>query len=95
VVAYDEAAEGGAARLWWLLRAHGHDRVAVLAVGLRGWRAEGGELRAAPPQAGPLPLDFREAAELAQRALRSAQLNRQSWIEVAIGPLGRIVVWMG
>ena len=25
VVAYDEAGEGGAARLWWLLRHHGHD----------------------------------------------------------------------
>jgi thiosulfate/3-mercaptopyruvate sulfurtransferase len=71
VVAYDEAAEGGAARLWWLLRAHGHDRVAVLAVGLRGWRAEGGELLAAPPEAAPLPLDFREAAELAQRAFQA------------------------
>jgi thiosulfate/3-mercaptopyruvate sulfurtransferase len=46
VVAYDEAAEGGAARLWWLLRAHGHDRVAVLDGGLRGWRAGAGELEA-------------------------------------------------
>jgi thiosulfate/3-mercaptopyruvate sulfurtransferase len=46
VVAYDEAAEGGAARLWWLLRHFGHDRVTVLDGGLRGWRAEGGGLRA-------------------------------------------------
>jgi thiosulfate/3-mercaptopyruvate sulfurtransferase len=45
VVAYDEAAEGGAARLWWLLRHFGHDRVTVLDGGLRGWREEGGELR--------------------------------------------------
>jgi thiosulfate/3-mercaptopyruvate sulfurtransferase len=44
VIAYDEAAEGGAARLWWLLRHFGHDRVAVLDGGLRGWRAEGGPL---------------------------------------------------
>src|SRR5436190_19639043 len=29
VVAYDEAGEGGAARLWWLLRHFGHDDVAV------------------------------------------------------------------
>jgi thiosulfate/3-mercaptopyruvate sulfurtransferase len=47
VVAYDEAGEGGAARLWWLLRHFGHDRVTVLDGGLRGWRGEGGELRAA------------------------------------------------
>ena len=44
VVAYDEAAEGGAARLWWLLRHFGHKRAAVLDGGLRGWRAEGGPL---------------------------------------------------
>ena len=45
VVAYDEAAEGGAARLWWLLRHFGHGDVAVLDGGLRGWRADGGPLR--------------------------------------------------
>jgi thiosulfate/3-mercaptopyruvate sulfurtransferase len=45
VVAYDEAAEGGAARLWWLLRHFGHANVTVLDGGLRGWREEGGELR--------------------------------------------------
>ena len=44
VVAYDDAAEGGAARLWWLLRHFGHERVAVLDGGLRGWRAAGGPL---------------------------------------------------
>jgi thiosulfate/3-mercaptopyruvate sulfurtransferase len=46
VVAYDEAGEGGAARLWWLLRHHGHEGAAVLDGGLRGWRAEGGALEA-------------------------------------------------
>ena len=45
VVAYDEAAEGGAARLWWLLRHFGHTNVTVLDGGLRAWREEGGELR--------------------------------------------------
>jgi thiosulfate/3-mercaptopyruvate sulfurtransferase len=37
VVAYDEGMTGGAARLWWLLRHFGHDRVAVLDGGLRAW----------------------------------------------------------
>jgi thiosulfate/3-mercaptopyruvate sulfurtransferase len=37
VVAYDEAGEGGAARLWWLLRHVGHEQVAVLDGALRGW----------------------------------------------------------
>lgn len=46
VVAYDEAGEGGAARLWWLLRHFGHDSVGVLNGGLRAWREAGGTLRA-------------------------------------------------
>jgi thiosulfate/3-mercaptopyruvate sulfurtransferase len=37
VVAYDAAGEGGAARLWWLLRHFGHADVAVLDGALRGW----------------------------------------------------------
>jgi thiosulfate/3-mercaptopyruvate sulfurtransferase len=45
VVAYDEAAEGGAARLWWLLRHFGHTEVAVLDGGLRAWREAGGPMR--------------------------------------------------
>jgi thiosulfate/3-mercaptopyruvate sulfurtransferase len=53
VVAYDEAAEGGAARLWWLLRHFGHQRGAVLDGGLRGWRAEGGPLAAGAEQHPP------------------------------------------
>ena len=51
VVAYDEAGEGGAARLWWLLRHFGHDAVAVLDGGLAAWRAAGGDLRAEPETA--------------------------------------------
>jgi thiosulfate/3-mercaptopyruvate sulfurtransferase len=50
VVAYDEGGEGGAARLWWLLRHFGHDAVAVLDGGLRAWRKAGGELRAGHEQ---------------------------------------------
>ena len=46
VVAYDEAGEGGAARLWWLLRHYGHEEVAVLDGGLAAWRDGGG--RCAP-----------------------------------------------
>jgi len=59
VVAYDEAAEGGAARLWWLLRHFGHDDVVVLDGGLRGWREQGGPLSSASEA--PEPGDFRAA----------------------------------
>jgi thiosulfate/3-mercaptopyruvate sulfurtransferase len=37
VVAYDQGMNGGAARLWWLLRHFGHDDVAVLRGGLNAW----------------------------------------------------------
>ena len=46
VVAYDEAGEGGAVRLWWLLRHFGHEEAAVLNGGLAAWRDEGGSLEA-------------------------------------------------
>ena len=49
VVAYDEAGEGGAARLWWLLRHFGHSAVAVLDGGLRAWREAGGRLETGAP----------------------------------------------
>jgi thiosulfate/3-mercaptopyruvate sulfurtransferase len=41
VVVYDSAVGQWASRLWWLLRAAGHDAVAVLDGGLRAWRREG------------------------------------------------------
>jgi thiosulfate/3-mercaptopyruvate sulfurtransferase len=50
VVAYDESGEGGAARLWWLLRHFGHAAVAVLDGGLHGWRAAGGPMDDLPPR---------------------------------------------
>ncbi len=37
VVAYDDSRFGFAARLWWLLRYYGHDRVAVLDGGYSSW----------------------------------------------------------
>jgi thiosulfate/3-mercaptopyruvate sulfurtransferase len=44
VVAYDDSSGSTAARLWYLLRAHGHDKVAVLDGGVAKWQAEGGAL---------------------------------------------------
>jgi thiosulfate/3-mercaptopyruvate sulfurtransferase len=80
VIAYDEAAEGGAARLWWLLRHFGHDRVSVLDGGLRGWREEGGPLEAGAEQPAPgtftaLPQegDTRDSGTLAGSLLLDAR----------------------
>ncbi|MCY7391011.1 MAG: sulfurtransferase [Leptolyngbyaceae cyanobacterium CAN_BIN12] len=41
LVAYDDSRMTFAARLWWLLRYLGHDRVAVLDGGFSGWKASG------------------------------------------------------
>jgi thiosulfate/3-mercaptopyruvate sulfurtransferase len=41
VVAYDFGDASTAARLWWLLRYFGHDRVSVLDGGIARWTAEG------------------------------------------------------
>src|SRR5258708_1174617 len=54
VVAYDDQAGAMAARLWYLLRAYGHDAVAVLDGGLPKWTAEGRPVETAsvtPPAA--------------------------------------------
>jgi thiosulfate/3-mercaptopyruvate sulfurtransferase len=72
VVAYDEAAEGGAARLWWLLRHFGHDAVTVLDGGLRAWREEGGELVAGEERIDPG--DFRAAPPPGNDAVTAEEL---------------------
>jgi thiosulfate/3-mercaptopyruvate sulfurtransferase len=50
VIAYDQGMNGGAARLWWLLRHFGHDAAAVLRGGLESWlgRLRSGEEEIAP-----------------------------------------------
>jgi thiosulfate/3-mercaptopyruvate sulfurtransferase len=56
VVAYDDQSGAVAARLWYLLRASGHDAVAVLDGGITKWQAEG-----RPVEAGtvtPAPAQF-------------------------------------
>lgn len=44
VVVYDTRGIFGSARAWWMFRAFGHSRVAVLDGGLPAWLAAGGEL---------------------------------------------------
>lgn len=56
VVAYDDTTSVASARLWWLLRALGHERVAVLDGGYKRWLAEGGQTTT--DVARPTPSDF-------------------------------------
>src|SRR5512141_3115124 len=53
VVAYDDASGGVAARLWYLLRAHGHTDVAVLDGGIGKWVAEGRPVSTDVPRVEP------------------------------------------
>ena len=64
VVVYDSAVGQWAARVWWLFRAFGHDRVAVLDGGLAKWRAEGRELETGHIAAEPALFEAHERAEL-------------------------------
>ncbi len=54
VVAYDDAGGMFAARLWWMLRWVGHDRVQVLDGGWQAWQAAQGETSNAAPAARPV-----------------------------------------
>ena len=71
VVAYDQGMNGGAARLWWLLRHFGHDDVAVLDGGMDAWLGplRGGEEEIEPAAFVPAARanDTIEAEELADR----------------------------
>ncbi len=49
VVAYDDAGDTNAARLWWLLRYFGHDQVSLLDGGITQWIKEGRPLEHAVP----------------------------------------------
>ncbi len=53
VVVYDRKPTPSAPRVWWTLRAMGHDAVQVLDGGLEAWRAAGGETEQGQPAAVP------------------------------------------
>jgi thiosulfate/3-mercaptopyruvate sulfurtransferase len=48
LVVYDNSTGIWAARLWWLFKAFGHERVSVLDGGLTAWRVGGGPLERGP-----------------------------------------------
>ncbi|HEX3837127.1 MAG TPA: sulfurtransferase [Steroidobacteraceae bacterium] len=74
IVAYDQDKSPFAARLWWLLRWLGHERVAVLNGGLAAWRAAGLPLQSAV--AARLPRKFTLRPALA-RAATTADVERE------------------
>jgi len=71
VILYDIAGFGSAPRVWWMLRAFGHDKVALLDGGLPKWLAEGRAVTTDVPQ--PKPVAF-EARFDGSRVRSKAQL---------------------
>jgi thiosulfate/3-mercaptopyruvate sulfurtransferase len=78
VVAYDQGSSMYAARLWWMLRWLGHERVAVLDGGFAAWTREGRPVTDAVPTADAVRFEPRQSyptvdagAVLASLAARS------------------------
>jgi len=61
VIAYDGQGSAFASRLWWMLRAIGHDKVQVLDGGLESWRGQISTaiLSPAPLEIKPTPVAYR------------------------------------
>lgn len=72
VVAYDDRGGGVAARLWWMLRAIGHERTHVLDGGLTAWEAEGHPVTSDLPDFGPgeLSVDLQPDITVDREAMR-------------------------
>ena len=62
VVAYDFGDGSTAARLWWLLRYFGHERVSLLDGGIARWNAEGRPTRERVPSQAPQALVRRDTS---------------------------------
>jgi thiosulfate/3-mercaptopyruvate sulfurtransferase len=76
VVAYDDTGGSIAARLWFMLRLHGHERASVLDGGIPAWRTAGLPLTTEVPRVAPAPLRklARDESMLADRAQVAALL---------------------
>jgi thiosulfate/3-mercaptopyruvate sulfurtransferase len=90
VVVYD-AADGSmaAARMWWLLKLLGHERVAVLDGGLAAWRAAGLPLTAqakAHPEERPYPKRFDRSRIVGAEAVRERLDEDSGWLVDARAP---------
>lgn len=79
VVVYDSQVGQWAARVWWLLRAFGHDRVAVLDGGFSAWTREEREIEVGHVEPSPAVFTAVERPELwADRADVAAIVNGEA-----------------
>ncbi len=75
VVVYDDGNGSIAARLWFMLRVHGHQNAAVLDGGMKAWAAAGLQLSSEDPRIEPIaPAQLvRDHSRLADRAAVAAR----------------------
>jgi thiosulfate/3-mercaptopyruvate sulfurtransferase len=73
VVAYDQGNGAYAARLWWLLRWAGHQKVAVLNGGFGAWQQAGLPTEVTPPERQPRTFDLRPGS--VGRVVSTAELE--------------------
>lgn len=73
VVVYDQGPGFAASRLWWMLRARGHEAVQVLDGGWTAWVAAGAPVETEPPQVRATAVEAREFAG----TMSSAELARE------------------
>lgn len=78
VVAYDDAGGMYAARLWWLLRWLGHDRVAVLDGGYQAWCRTVKVLTSEVPPSRPRRFDVRQRHDWIDAAALQTRLEQAS-----------------
>jgi thiosulfate/3-mercaptopyruvate sulfurtransferase len=84
VVVYDGAGLNSAPRVWWMLRAFGHDDVAVLDGGLPKWLAEGRPTASAIPAPPPRRFTARPRPSLLRdkdRVLRNLATHAEQVID--------------
>lgn len=76
VVVYDTTAGMWAARLWWMLRVFGHERVAVLDGGWAAWKEEGRPVSTETPSPEPASFEARLQPRLLATKDEVAELSR-------------------
>lgn len=89
VVLYSIGTMQWATRVWWMLRALGFDRAAVLDGGLDQWKAEGGALETGPGQGYPaatLTAKPRAGLFVGKEAVLAAQGKADTVVVNALGP---------
>jgi thiosulfate/3-mercaptopyruvate sulfurtransferase len=83
VIVYDgSGANLSAARVWWMFRVFGHERVAVLDGGLPKWRAEGRGLEPGPVTLPPARFTPQEVSPTAIRDLESMRRALEGGVQV-------------